>query len=274
MERKVHQALHSLTALHDYLKQKSSKSDQSTQTVQSLTGLCKLQYKSLSIIFTFLDFRTDIINISETCKFLNKFLSSYYMQAQFYKQLLRIPLPKQESIEKEAETKQFDVLLSLPHQELVQRFSKTAKLKEKLQNLIEKTESKLKELFHNINKLNDELRIQKQINSKTLKKASLKEAEAKGVEVDSQRLDFLISQKKEEHLEVVKKFTEVIKKIESEKVKARSHTKVLEIALENARSDNSAFSKKLVLLKEGLFKLKCYCNEMLEPKIVKILSLS
>lgn len=196
------------------------------------------------------------------------------MQTQFYKLILKTSLPKSENVEKEAEVKQVDALLSSSYQDLIQKFMKTARLKEVLQKGIEKTQGKSKELFVSINKLNDELRIQKQINSKTLKRVNSTVSDAKGVGAEIQRVKFLIAQKKEEHLEVVKKYTEQIKKIESEKVKARSHARVLDIALENARSDHSTYSNRLLLLKEGLFKLKCYCNEMLEPKIAKILSVS
>ena len=64
--------------------------------------------------------------------------------------------------------------------------------------------------------------------------------------------------------------TEEIKALEAKKQELKGHIKVLQSALRDTKIENFNFSKKLTQYKENLYKLKNYCNEMLEPKIKMI----
>jgi vacuolar-type H+-ATPase subunit I/STV1 len=274
MDRKMQLALNNLTRLHHSLKQKSDKSDKYTQTELNLPALLRLPRKNLAKIFIFLDQNVDLLPLSMTCKFINHFLSGFYMRSLFYRQLLVINKPKEENIQSELEQKQADLFSNISKEEVLQKYSKACRLHVLFTNAIQKSGEKSKELVQNINKLNDELRIQRQINSKTLTKKHTRIVESKEIAKDNEKLLNSLNEAKRDHLEVVKKITEQIRKIESEKSKARSHARVLQYALEDERADHKTYTTRLRLLKENLFKLKNYCNEMLEPKISKILSIS
>lgn len=270
----MQQVLNYLTSVHQYLKQKSDKSDQMTQTEKNLPGLLRLPGRLLGKIFIYLDINSDIFVLSISCKFMNKFLSGYYMQSLLYKQVLQKTKPKDETVLSEQESKQSDLFVNTSKEDLVQRFSKSCRFHVLISNAIQKSDEKSKELIQSINKLNDELRIQKQINSKTLTKKNTRFYESKEIEKDNLKAQNQIIETKAEHLDIVQKITDQIRKIEAEKTKARSHARILHYALEDAQADHKSYTTKLRLLKENLFKLKSYCNEMLEPKISKILTLS
>jgi hypothetical protein len=159
MSKDVPFVLSSLVQLYEVLKQKSLSTSKSTQTSIELSPLCKFPIKTLLKILSYLDFQSDIPQLSESCKFFNRFLSSYAVQFIFYKQSTKKLGEKSEKEQIEQEFKVQDSLMALTREEITTKYSKLLMLKEKLSMMLEKAEEKTKELLQNKNKLIDDVKI-------------------------------------------------------------------------------------------------------------------
>ena len=158
MEKKeIDQLIISLSTLHTKIIEKTSIINKETQTSQTLSLITQLPQKILIKVFIFLDFRSDIPSMLETCKIFNNTISSRSFQLILYKNTTKKPDSKKQKIQQEQETKETDKLVSLTKEEILERLIKTKKIMAVLNLGVQKTDEKLKEFLKNINKLNDDV---------------------------------------------------------------------------------------------------------------------
>ncbi|OMJ92531.1 hypothetical protein SteCoe_4662 [Stentor coeruleus] len=270
METEVQKVLKSLYSIHQTLEAKNSKSDKNTQTAVDLPILCKLPTKIIGKILICLDFRSDIPALLESCKFFKKLITSYPFQKLFYSQLIKKPLVSEEKPISEQEVKEIDSFSSSSKEEILDRIRKANMIRGKINAGFIVIEEKLKEKLKAINKLNDDLRIQRQINVKTIKKKDAKEDEYINIIKEIRRTQANIQGAKHDFQTEISDQTSEIKIIESSKRIIKNQINILQHGLDNTQNENTLLSKKLSIYNENLFKLTNYCNEMLIPQINKI----
>jgi hypothetical protein len=266
MSEDINSVLTALSTFYKELKQKQSLLDKTTQTSYDLCTFCKLPKNILFKILSFLDFQLDVTSLSETCKFFHTLLGSYAVQLIFYKQSTRKHEMKAEKEQTELELKAQDSISAMSREEILARYGKSVYLREKLSFMLEKAENSSKELLSIKNKLSDEvtliqLRIQKQINHKTIKKRNLANTEGTSISAQTKRLNLSISAYKEEHQATISSLTASLKLIEKEKQVLRRHIRTLAAGADAARSYNHHLSRRLSQSLFNLSKLKSYCNE-------------
>ena len=157
MDIEIKEITSSLTALHDLLKEKNDTLTKETQTMQVLSSICRLPKAVLIKILMFLDFRSDISSIVETCKFFNSFIASRPFQLILYRSISTKTEKKKELSKEEEKTNVAEANALLTREEVIARIKKTKAINNMLVAGFQKSEEKLKDMIKTINKLNDEV---------------------------------------------------------------------------------------------------------------------
>lgn len=270
MEKEIFELVNWANLLHQRLEQKCTMLHKETQTVQPMSGIFKMPKAVLIRIFMFLEFRTEVPAVVETCKMFNSLIASRPFQITLYRLTTDRKETKKEKTQEEVKHTEADMIAMLTKDEILARIKKTKAINNMLVAGFQKSEEKLKDMLKTISKINDEMRIQRQINAKTIKMKDGKESEYLELSKQIRQNNLLISNCTHDYTSEITLITSQIKKIEADKQELNRHIKVLQVGLQETRQNNGNLLKRFVQFRENLGKLKNYANDMMLPKVKKI----
>lgn len=155
-----------LESLYVTLQVKSESCEKDSQTAagdyRQLRVICILPKRILRRIFLYLDFQRDTAAVSETCTLFNELLRSRSYQLQLFK------TQPEKSLRPEPSTEAVPFYPPTSLEEAASQFRKYSAVNNYLAQTIKTQDRRIEELNGEINEHTRELRIQKQINGKTL----------------------------------------------------------------------------------------------------------
>lgn len=268
----------SLTHLYEKLRLQKSTDSQETQVtphnLYSHNNFSKIPKVILRSILLFLDYYQDIPNVYITSHLFKDVISSRAYQSNLMKIYShRLQKHKVSTLPPLVPPNESDNIKLQAESEVLTKESALAQLKtanavkDFLANKIVSQDKTIDKLKKDLEKTNDELRIQKQINSKTMKKVSgfqekydLEKKTAKDV---LEKIDKIT----QEHEDEVISFKEVIEKTETEKEELKRHKFALRGEVLRLRNEYQECAHKLKHYNDGVSKMKTYFDAMFCPKI-------
>jgi hypothetical protein len=157
MHEEINSLVQSLKSLHKTLNEKGKMQSKETQTLVCISPITRLPKFTIMKIFTFLDFRSEIPVLLETCKYFNSIISSRPFSLYVYKTANKKLDGRQEKIQQDQESKETDVLALQSKDEILKSLKTTSNIKKMLLVGIQKSEEKLRDLVKSINKINDDV---------------------------------------------------------------------------------------------------------------------
>jgi hypothetical protein len=272
-----------LGKIYTFLKDEQSKvrvaSSSQTEVVQlrQKCAVCILPRAVLRTVFLFLDFYTDIPTISETCKLFHSITKS----RSFHISLFSLCKPREHRArsnrsgysETSTNMSMEDVehvrrdLGEMSREELQNQLKVANSVKRLLGDKLRSQEKKIDEYRREVEGLNDNLRIQQQINSKTFNKISVYQKQFEEQKLLAEERHQQLNCLKEQSLEEQAKITDRLRKIEEENEELMRHKKVLKSEVLRLRSEHKAGLVKIGEYRDALGKMKTYFDAMFVPQV-------
>ena len=240
------------------------------QSRQQTSKFCILPKIAMRTIFLFLDFNTDIPNIAEVCWSFNNIIKSRAYQLALYQVTKRgTKIVNVEQTEKAAgilaeETKKTEAQTEGMSQIDAVKYLKTANaIKDFLGQKIVAQDKK-------INQLNDEIRVQKQINSKTIVKLTsldLLYKHEKSKADESEGKLFLLEQQRRIDVE---KLNDQIESHLREKEELLKDRNILKAEVIKLREEQKKGMQHLAEYRSALVNMKSYFEAMFSNRIKKL----
>lgn len=279
MDEEIEFLVLSMNSLYETLKAKENSQDVATQTnssdYQQISLLQLIPKHVFRKIFLYLDFITDIPSLSESCVYFNSIINSRRFQVSLY-HIISAKAHKSRSVTLPARQDN-DFTRFRTENESYNKEDLTAQLKtanavrDFLANKILLQEKRIEESNKEIDKLNDELRVQKQINSKTIAKVAIVSAQFEAAKNEAfeakETIELMSHQQKEE----TEKLRNDIAAYDKEKLELRRHKKVLSAEVIRLRDEYQSCLQKLGQYNDAVSKLKSYFDAMVSTKVTPII---
>jgi hypothetical protein len=231
---------------------------------------CILPKSALRTIFLFLDFNTDIPSISEVCWSFHNIIKSRAFQLGLYKVTKRgakeAQAEKHErspSIVAEEAKKSEAHIEGMSQTEAVKQLKTANAIKDFLGQKIVAQDKKIKQL-------EDEVRIQKQINSKTIGKLSSLDQMYKEEKARADELEGKLFMHEQQHRIDVEKLNEQIEKHIGEREELQKDRKVLKAEVIKLREEQKKALQHLTQYRSALVNMKSYFEAMFSNRIKKL----
>lgn len=272
-----------LGKIYNFLKDETGKvkvtAGSQTEVVQlrQKCAMCILPRAVLRTVFLFLDFYTDIPTISETCKLFHAVTKS----RSFHISLFSLCKPREHRAHSarsgysesstnlsmdDADHARKD-LGEMSREELQNQLKVANSVKRLLGEKLRSQEKRIDDFRKEVEILNDNLRIQQQINSKTFTKISQYQKQYEEQKLIAEERTQQLNTLREQSLEEQANLTEKLKKIEQENEELIRHKKVLKSEVLRLRGEHKAGLVKIGEYRDALGKMKTYFDAMFVPQV-------
>mmetsp|Transcript_32678 Transcript_32678/g.56811 ORF Transcript_32678/g.56811 Transcript_32678/m.56811 type:complete len:291 (-) Transcript_32678:1343-2215(-) len=284
----VNSIIEELGKIYTYLKNESNKvaltSATQTENLQprQRCAICILPRAVLRTVFLFLDFYTDIPTISETCTLFHSITKS----RSFHISLFSLSKPREHRArsvksgysETSTNMSMEDVehvrrdLGEMSREELQGQLKLANSVKKVLGEKLRAQEKKIDDYRREVENLNDNLRIQQQINSKTFNKISQYQKQFEEQKVLAEERTHQLNTLREQALEDQAKLSDKLKKLEDENDELMRHKKVLKSEVFRLRGEHKSSLVKIGEYRDALGKMKTYFDAMFVPQVQSSIS--
>ena len=280
MEENTSDVIESLKKLYKVLKEKHNQASKETQTQfeerRQFSLICIFPKKILRKTFLFLDFVVEIPEIMLTCKLFNSVVRSRTFQVLLHSQASN-KTTKIYNATINSSTSDLELGKIKPENEITSKEDALAQLKiaytgrDFLANKLKKQDVKIEELNKEIGRLQDEIKIQKNIHSKGIEKMSafekMFENEKKSYGDAQKTLSSLQMQYKSE----IETLRNQIANSEKDREELRMGKTALKAGVLKLREENMALVKQTSAYQDVLNKIKAYFEGMQEAGLLKAL---
>lgn len=270
-----------LGKIYASLKQESAKvrvsSTSQTEATQPRQkgSICILPRSVLRTIFLFLDFYTEVPTASETCKLFHSITKS----RSFHISLFSLSKPREHRVrstrsgvsETTINLSMEDVehvrkdLGEMSRDELHNQLKVANSVKRLLGDKLRSQEKRIEEYRREVDTLNDNLKIQQQINSKTFNKISQYQKQFEEQKFLAEDRTHQLNTLREEALDIKATLSDEVKRTEEENVELIRHKKVLKSEVLRLRGEHKSSMGKIGEYRGALGKMKTYFDAMSAP---------
>ncbi|CAG9330418.1 unnamed protein product [Blepharisma stoltei] len=285
MENKIEYVVESLSQLYSKLKEQRTTESKDLQVLpadfRSKGQFQKIPKLIIRNIFLFLDFHNDIPSLYETCYLFKEIIASRHFQAGIVYIMSRKPIkqrqPSQPSMippiipPNESDNIQLQAESQVFTKEAALIQLKTANaVKDFLANKIVSQDKTIDKLKKELEKTSDELRIQKQINAKTMAKVSGFQEKYSTEKKSATDAIIKIEELTEKHQIEVDRLRNEINKCQNEQLELKKHKAALRGEVIRLRNEYQECTQKLIQYVDGVSKMKSYFEAMFSPKIAEV----
>lgn len=278
MEENVAGVIESLKKLHQIMQEKENQAHKETQTVveerRQYSLICIFPKKILRRTFLFLDFAKDIPEVLLTCKLFNSVVRSRTFQVLLHSQASNRTAKIFNSTIVSSNS-DLELAKIKPEIEITTKEDAISQLKiasagrDFLANKLKKQDLKIEDLNKEIARLQEEVKMQKNIHSKGIEKMNafekMFENEKKNFGDAQKNLSTLQQQYKSE-IEILKL---QIVNCEKDRTELQGQKKMMKAEVLKLREENQVLVEKTAVYQDVLNRIKAYFDAMYEAKLIQ-----
>lgn len=263
-----------LSDIHAYLKGKLSVSDAETATsIERRAQPQESQFPHLPdyvlmLIFSYLDFITDLPMSIETCYRFSRLLRSTQFQYFLYQRPAVPKVIRTRTLPVESATSDSDIYLTkteedqLSKEEASKRLQKANKIKEVLAGKIIKQEKMIESLTLEMDKIERDILTEKSSNSKNLTRVAELQREYEKYKADIEANQAKLKNMHEKHAVQVQDLQATISKQQGEIRELEEHKRMLRAEVLRLREESGHVTKEIEGYRSALNRMQKYFNAM------------